>query len=197
MGGAGAGIVLHEATQRPPFEVSDARVSGQLWVMPGTRVPAFLRSHEAPAARGSFGSQPVVVGRVAWASHPDAGGEDRFTVLLGDDNGGAGYVQQVLGRPDDDVSLGNGSMWARAIARNPWLRGSLPVRLDSGGVTEYGIFASLPTSTRGDLWFVGQVLDTPRELEQRQVVADARPVVGVALSTGSHVWWVTKVASAP
>jgi hypothetical protein len=191
-----AAIALKHEVAAAPFEVREAGLTGELWVMPGKAVPAFLKSHDAPALAGPPTTEPTVVGRVAWSGREGEPEDARVTILLGDDNGGAGSVQEVLGRPEGQVTLGSGSMWNSTTKRTSWLRGNAPIELDGRGWTDYGQFASLPVTPGGFVWFVGRITDTPTDGSLPTAQGDARPVVGVALSTGDRVWWVKRVASA-
>ena len=180
-----------------PVSAEDAGLTADVWAMPERSVPAFL-SKRGVEVTHEYEPGTAVVGRVSWT--PLRGAQDqRFTILLGDQDGGAGSVSEVLGLKDVDVALGNGSMWDATTKAHDWLRGSGTLRTQSG-YTEYGTFASVPTDWAGDVWFVGHVLDvsgvlsgttaTPRPADH------PTPVVGVALSTADRVWWVRKLASA-
>lgn len=191
------GVSWRHTIAEAPVRPEAAGLTGELWVMPGRAVPAFLKAHDAPPVSGmTTPSDPMVVGRVAWTGRPGGAQDERFTVLLGDDNGGAGSIQEVPGQAEGDVSLGSGSMWNRTVERTEWLRGSRPVQLEAGGWADYGTFASLPVTHGGFVWFVGRVTDAPTDGTGPTAQGDARPVVGVALSTGDRVWWVKRVASA-
>ena len=189
----GVGVPLARWLERPPVLPEEAGLTGEVWVMPAADVRGFLADHGAPTTGTLLDQGAVVVGRVSWTARPTGDGS-RLTVLLGDARGGAGYVEEVLGGAED-VSLGNGSMWRRTVESHDWLRGSRPVQLE-GGWTDYGMFASVPASTTGDVWFLGKVVDVPLVGHVLTSKPDASPVVGIALTTGDRVWWVRRVASA-
>jgi hypothetical protein len=192
------GVAGKHAIAKAPVQPEAAGITGEAWVMPGTKVQAFLKAHDAPAVAGTpWATEPVVVGWVSWSARAGSPDDEHFTVLLGDDKGGAGVLQEVPGRSEGEVALGNGSMWSSTVSRTSWLRGSRTLKLGNGvGVTDVGVFASLPTRSGGQVWFVGQVLSIPVDGSEPTAKADARPVLGVALSTGDRVWWVRRVASA-
>lgn len=192
--GTWIGITVTRGAASAPVSVQDAHLSGDVWVMPEKQVAAFLRARgvaDPNANPNPLGT--AVVGRVSWTPHKGAAG-DRFTVLLGDDRGGAGVIRQVLGPPESDVSLGSGSMWDATTSAQRWLRADGSVQRD-GGYTSYGQFASVPTSWSGDVWYVAQVLDVATGAQVPPAALDPSPVVGVALSTGDRVWWLHRVAS--
>jgi len=197
--GAGTAAARHTSVGPVPVRVEDAGLTGDVWVMPEKDVLGFLNKRGVTQTNANpYPSGTAVVGRVSW-SPLKGGDQDYFTVLLGDLSGGAGEIDTVVGLPDGEVSLGSGSMWNKTIKAHDWLRGSRTITLNSNGVTSFGTFASVPTSWAGDVWFVAHVVDvsgihdigTPPER-----VDQPSPVVGVALTTGDHVWWVKKVASA-
>ena len=192
--GAWIAVTATRGAASAPVSVKDAHLSGGVWVMPEKDVVAFLRQHGVtdPSAN-PYPSGTAVVGRVSWAPHRGAAG-DRFTILVGDDRGGAGVIRQVLGPPESAVSLGSGSMWDATTEAQRWLRADGPVQRD-GGHTGYGQFASVPTTWSGDVWFVGQVLDVSAGASIPPAAVDPSPVVGVALSTGDRVWWLKQVTA--
>ena len=193
--GTWAAVALSARLASPPVEAEAAGLSGDVWVMPEKDVPAFLRGHGVadPLAK-PYPSGTAVVGRVSWTAH-SGDQQDRFTVLLGDQRGGIGVIERVVGLPDGDVTLGSGSMWDDTVASHEWLRGDRPVR-QGAGWTDYVEFASVPTTWTGDVWFVGHVLQAPNPPSEPVRAGAPDPVVGVALSTGSRVWWVRRVAAA-
>lgn len=193
--GAWAAVALPSRLASPPVEPEAAGLSGGVWVMPERDVGAFLRTHGVvdPNA-GPTRSGTAVVGRVSWAPHP-GGDQDRFTILLGDERGGAGVIERVVGLPEGQVSLGSGSMWNETVKTHDWLRGNRPAKV-AGGWTDYSIFASIPTTWSGDVWFIGHVVDVATS-ERSQVRVDSPlPVVGVALTTADRVWWLRRVTAA-
>lgn len=190
--GAWIAVTATRGAASAPVSVGDAHLSGDVWVMPEKAVPAFLRRHGVadPDANPSP-SGTAVVGRVSWKAHQGAEG-DRFTILLGDGRGRAGVIRQVLGPGEKDVSLGSGSMWDATTVAHGWLKGDGPVEHD-GGLTSYGQFASVPTTWSGDVWYVGQVMDVQGDAPVP--ASDVSPVVGVALSTEDHVWWLHRLGA--
>lgn len=95
------------------------------------------------------------------------------------------------------MSLGSGSLWNDTIRAHDWLRGNRTVPDGSGGVTDYGSFATVRTSATNVVWFLGQVLDVSSPAPGRAPSPSTlpHPVLGVALSTGNRVWWVTRVTA--
>jgi hypothetical protein len=192
------GAVVTVATHSSaPFRAEEAGLTGDVWVMPEKDVVSFLRQRGIPDPNPNpEPSGSVVVGRVSWTPHHGKQGE-RFTILLGDQRGGAGVIRQVLGPREEDVSLGAGSMWNATTAAHSWLRNSGPVKTD-GGSTSRGTFAAIPTAWSGDVWFLAQVVDVrgAGTTSSPDRIDSPAPVLAVALSTDDHVWWTRKVAVA-
>ena len=187
------------AVEDPPIAADKASFDAQLWVVPGTRTASFLKQHGGRVDPGAElrGREPVVIGRVSWTGK--ATRASHYTLLLGDRRGGAGVIELVPGWPDGSVTLGSGSSWNATTKAHDWLRGDAPVHHEGQGWTDYGTFASLPTSAEGDVWFVAHVYELPERFGAAlQTKADAEPVLGVALTAddSDRVWWVREVATA-
>lgn len=189
-------LVTVTGRSRPPVQAVDAGLSGEVWAMPTGQVRPFLLAHDVdalpPAADGT-----AVVARVKWSPDLDLR-DDRFTVLLGDELGRSGVIQYVYGPSEETVGLGNGSMWDQALADHDWLAGDGTEQVSSGDYAAFGQFASIPTDWIGDVWVVGYVTAPPAEADPllRSPVDNPKPVLGVALSSGTHVWWISEVARA-
>ena len=189
-------VLVLAARSRPPIQASQVGLSGDVWAMPADQVRPFLHRHDVdalpPAADG-----PAVVARVRWSPDLDLP-NDTFTVVLGDELGRSGVIQYVYGPSDDDVDLGNGSMWDQALAGHDWLAGDGTQQISTGDYMSFGQFASVPTVWTGDVWVVGYVTTPPATADalSPEPVDNPEPVLGVALNSGTHVWWIDEIARA-
>ena len=193
--GVVSAVVVKRETATAPVRPEAAGITGQLWVMPAKAVRGFLREHHVDADYLPIGT--TVVGRVSWTAREGSPDDERYTILLGDDNGGAGEIHDVVGLSQEQVALGNGGEWNGTVGSVDWLRGDRAIKV-SGGYTQYGTFAFVRTDVAQDVWFLGEVTDVSGVAAGGLPSRDnlPRPVLGVALSTDDRVWWVKRVASA-
>ena len=191
----GGSLAIQRRASAPPLTAESAGASGQVWVMPSGKVMGFLHQHGVTTVPALLKTGTMVVGRVSWKPRP-ASPDERYTVLLGDSKGGAGVIQNVLDLPDGQVSLGSESMWNHTVASHPWLRGNRLIRLGSG-YTDFGTFATIPTSVPRDVWFLAEVLDVAAATDATgpPAVQDPHPVLGLALTTGDRVWWSMRISA--
>jgi hypothetical protein len=193
--GVVAAVTVKDHVATAPVRPEAAGITGQLWVMPAKDVRGFLRDHHVDSSYLPVGT--TVVGRVSWTAREGSPDAERYTLLLGDDNGGAGEIHEVVGLSAEQVGLGNGSSWNSTVESVDWLRGDRVIKAPAG-YTQYGTFASVRTDVAQDVWFLGEVTDVSGVAAGGQPARDnlPRPVLGVALSTDDRVWWLKRVASA-
>jgi hypothetical protein len=194
--GVVAAFTVKETSATAPVQPEAAGLAGQIWVLAAKDVPGFLRQHRVETQYLPVGT--TVVGRVSWTPRPGSPDGERFTILLGDENGGAGDIHEVVALDDDQVGLGSGSAWNHTVDSVDWLRGDRVIKLGDSNYTQYGTFASVRTDVAQDVWFLGEVRDISGVAAggQPTLSGDPRPVLGVALSTDDRVWWLKRVASA-
>jgi hypothetical protein len=193
--GVVAALTVKDATATAPVRPEAAGITGQVWVMPAKAVRGFLSEHHVESEYLPVGT--TVVGRVSWSARAGSPEDEHYTIMLGDENGGAGEIHEVVGLSQDQVGLGNGSEWNDTVDSVDWLRGDRAIKVP-GGYTQYGTFAFVRTDVAQDVWFLGEVTDVSGVAAGGQPTRDnlPRPVLGVALSTQDRVWWLKRVASA-
>lgn len=179
---------------RPPVGAAEAGLNGDVWVMPAAKVVPFLHSHGVTAQPPGL-PYTAVIARAAWTPRTDPP-DGSFTLMLGDARGRSGVITAAYGPPVRSVTLGSDSMWDGLLGQHDWLAGDGDLRALGGGYTNYGQFASVPTSWTGDVWVVGYFVDPATETPdgRPEPVRRPDPVLGIAFSTEGHAWWVQQVA---
>ena len=187
-------LQLRDGSTDPPLTVAEAHPAADVHVMPNHAVSAFLRARGVRPDGLRVGGGTAVVAHLTWKPLRSAD-NNRYEVLYAGDHCQPGAVDSVLGVPEQDASLGFDGFWNDRIADTPWLQGDADRKTDAG-YTNDAQFASVLASY-GDVWVVGRILDACDLTESdgfARPVRDPQPVVGVALTTGDRIWWVTRVS---